>query len=86
MYEGQGEYFDLSAKPITRASFTLGGAEEIKRGYFVTDKCRGCKICYSKCPQKSIDISVKPVVIRQENCIHCGNCYTVCPFGAIEKR
>lgn len=50
LYEGQGEYFDLSTKPITREAFTLGEAVEVKGGYFVTDKCRGCKICYSKCP------------------------------------
>lgn len=86
LYEGQGEYFDLSTKPITRASFTLGEVEELKGGYFSTDKCRGCKICYSKCPQKCIDISVKPILIKQENCLHCGNCYAVCPFGAIEKK
>ena len=86
IYEGQGEYFDLSTKPITRASFTLGEAETVKGGYFAKDKCRGCKICYSKCPQKCIDISVKPVVIEQKNCLHCGNCFAVCPFGAIEKR
>ena len=86
LYEGQGEYFDLSTKPITRASFALGEAEKVKGGYMVTDKCRGCKICYSKCPQKCIDISVKPVVIKQENCLHCGNCLSVCPFSAVEKR
>ncbi|GKX66977.1 4Fe-4S binding protein [Inconstantimicrobium mannanitabidum] len=86
LYEGQGEYFDLSTKPITRDSFALGKKVEIKGGYFVTDKCRGCKICYSKCPQKCIDISVKPVVINQENCLHCGNCISVCPFGAVRKR
>lgn len=86
LYEGHGEYFDLTTKPITREAFTLGGAKEINRGYFVTEKCQGCKTCYSKCPQKTIDISVKPVVIRQENCIHCGNCMAVCSFGAIEKR
>lgn len=38
IYEGTGEWFDLSKKPIERASFTFGGAEEIKDGYFVTDK------------------------------------------------
>ena len=86
LYEGQGEYFDLSTKPITRESFVLGNTEEIKGGYFITDKCRGCKMCYSKCPQKCIDISVNPVVIRQENCLHCGKCKSVCPFGAVEKR
>lgn len=86
IYEGTGEWFDLSKKPIERASFTFGGAEEIKEGYFVTDKCIGCKLCCSKCPQKCIDISVKPVVIHQNNCLHCGNCYEICPARAIEKR
>ena len=86
IYEGTGEWFDLSKKPIERASFTFGGAEEIKEGYFVADKCISCKLCYSKCPQKCIDISVKPVVIHQNNCLHCGNCYEICPARAIEKR
>lgn len=86
IYEGTGEWFDLSKKPIERASFTFGGAEEAKNGYFVTDQCIGCKFCYSKCPQKCIDISAKPVVIRQNNCLHCGNCYEICPAKAIEKR
>ena len=86
IYEGTGEWFDLSKKPIERASFTFGGAEEIKEGYFVADKCIGCKLCYSKCPQKCIDISVKPVVIHQNNCLHRGNCYEICPARAIEKR
>ena len=86
IYEGTGEWFDLSKKPIERASCPFGGAEEIKEGYFVADKCIGCKLCYSKCPQKCIDISVKPVVIHQNNCLHCGNCYEICPARAIEKR
>lgn len=86
IYEGNGEWFDLSQKPIERASFVLGGAEAVKQGYYVTDKCIGCKLCYSKCPQKCIDISTKPVVIRQEHCLHCGNCFTICPAGAVVKR
>ena len=28
IYEGSGEWFDLSKKPIERASFTFGGAKE----------------------------------------------------------
>lgn len=86
LYEGSGEWFDLSQKPIARASFTFGGAEEVKNGYFVTDACIGCKLCYSKCPQKCIDISAKPVVIHQQNCLHCGNCYEICPVKAIRKQ
>lgn len=89
--DGEGEFFDLSTKPVTRASFRLGKgldgkAEPPEHGYFITDRCRGCKFCYSKCPQKCIDITQKPLVIRQENCLHCGNCMAVCPFGAVEKR
>ena len=86
IYEGNGEWFDLSKKPIERDSFTFGGGEVVREGYFVTDACIGCKLCYSKCPQKCIDISSKPVVIRQQNCLHCGNCYEICPARAIVKR
>lgn len=86
IYEGTGEWFDLSKLPIERASFTFGGAQAKETGYFVTDKCIGCKLCYSKCPQKCIDISKKPVVIQQEHCLHCGNCFEICPARAIERR
>lgn len=86
IYEGSGEWFDLSKKPIERANFTFGGTEEVQEGYFVTDACIGCKLCYSKCPQKCIDISAKPAVIRQKNCLHCGNCFEICPARAIMKR
>ena len=86
LYGGSGEWFDLSKKPIERKNFRFGGAEEICECYFVTDKCIGCKLCYSKCPQKCIDISVKPVVINQNHCLHCGNCFEICPMRAIVKR
>lgn len=86
IYQGTGEWFDLSHIPIERVSFSFGGAQSKENGYFVTDKCIGCKLCYSKCPQKCIDISKKPVVIRQEHCLHCGNCFEICPSRAIERR
>ena len=86
LYEGSGEWFDLSKKPIERAGFTFGGGKDNQERYFVTDKCIGCKLCYSCCPQKCIDIEKKPVVIQQEHCLHCGNCYEICPVRAIEKR
>lgn len=86
LYEGSGEWFDLSKKPIERAGFTFGGGKANQERYFVTDKCIGCKLCYSHCPQKCIDIEKKPVVIQQEHCLHCGNCYEICLVRAIEKR
>ena len=86
IYAGTGEWFDLSKLPVERASFSFGGAQAKETGYFVTDKCIGCKLCYAKCPQKCIDISTRPVVIQQEHCLRCGNCDAVCPARAIERR
>jgi NAD-dependent dihydropyrimidine dehydrogenase PreA subunit len=86
IFEGTGEWFDLSKKPVERANFTFGGAAAVDEGYYVTEKCIGCKLCCSKCPQKCIDISSKPVVIRQEHCLRCGNCFEICPAGAVIKK
>ena len=86
IYEGAGEWFDLSKKPIERASFTFGGAEDPRSGYRVTSKCIGCMTCVSVCPQNCIDASATPAVIQQDHCLHCGNCYEKCPQGAVEKR
>ncbi len=66
--------------------FSFGADQEKKPRYFITDRCVLCRFCYSKCPQKCIDISHRPAVIRQESCMHCGNCYEICLARAIEKR
>ena len=60
--------------------------EKIQTGYFVGQKCIGCKLCYSVCPQKCIDVSGKPVVIDQNHCLHCGRCAEICPKQCIQKR
>ena len=86
IYEGTGEWFDLSKKPIERASFTVGGAKEKAEGYFITDACIGCQSCVEVCPQQCIAAENIPLVINQTNCLHCGNCLTVCPAGAVERR
>lgn len=87
MYEAQGEYFDISDPAhIERDTILIGNATEKKTGYFVTGQCIGCKLCYSVCPQKCIDISRKPVEINQKHCLHCGKCSEICPKRAIEKR
>lgn len=86
VYEGIGEWFDLSKKPIERDSFSFGGAENRLNGYFVTDSCIGCGSCILNCPQSCIVIADKKAVIRQQNCLHCGNCAEICPVNAIERR
>lgn len=86
LYEGSGEWFDLSKKPIERASFSFGGMKEPDEGYYITDQCMNCKACGTVCPQNCIDFDKKPAVIVQEHCLHCGNCMEICPVGAVEKR
>lgn len=86
IYEGSGEWFDLSKKPIERASFTFGGAEKKSEGYFITDNCIGCGNCVAVCPQGCIRQDSIPFRIEQEHCLHCGNCMTACPVGAVVRR
>lgn len=86
IYEGSGEWFDLSKKPIERASFTFGGAEKKSEGYFITDNCIGCGSCVAVCPQDCIRQDSIPFRIEQEHCLHCGNCMTACPVGAVVRR
>jgi len=86
IYEGSGEWFDLSKKPIERDSFTFGGGEKKQEGFFITDACIGCGSCAAVCPQSCIFTDGIPYVIEQEHCLHCGNCLTACPVCAVERR
>ena len=87
IYEAQGEYFDISEPShVVRDSFVIGHPKVRRNGYYVGQGCIGCKLCYSVCPQKCIDISTKPVVIDQNRCLHCGRCAEICPKQVIERR
>lgn len=86
IYQGTGEWFDLSKKPIERVFFAFGGAHGDEIGYWVTDRCEGCAKCLPVCPQKCIDSSRIPYRIENEHCLRCGLCIEVCPVGAIERR
>ena len=86
LYEGSGEWFDLSQKPIERVSFTIGNKQEEVHGYEITQKCIGCKACQIVCPQNCIDFTGIPAVIKQESCLHCGNCFIGCPQKAVVSR
>ena len=86
IYEGSGEWFDLSKKPIERASFTFGGSEKKTEGYYITDSCIGCGNCVSVCPQNCIRKDQVPFQIELDHCLHCGNCMNACPVGAVARR
>ena len=87
IYEAQGEYFDINdPSHIVRDSFMVGLGEPSVSGYYVGKDCIGCKMCYSVCPQKCIDITKIPVEIDQHHCLHCGRCAEVCPKQVIQKR
>lgn len=86
IYEGTGEFFDLSCHPIFRETFSFGSMEVLESGFYVTAKCIGCKSCYQVCPQKCINISICPSEIQQNHCLRCGKCQEICPQQAIERR
>ena len=87
LYDAQGEYFDISnPSHIVRDTITIGDGKIIQSGYYVEDGCIGCKLCYSVCPQKCIDISTKPVVIDKKHCLHCGRCTEICPEQCIIRK
>lgn len=86
IYEGTGEWFDLSKRPIERASFAFGAAEKKAEGYFITNDCNGCGSCLSVCPQNCIRDEKVPYLIEQEHCLHCGNCMAACPTGAVIRK
>lgn len=87
MMEGEGEFFDLSTKPVTRASFSIGDNchkdTAVHYAYQISDKCTGCGKCVSVCPQKCIITDKISYVIAQKHCLHCGNCFHDCPVNAV---
>lgn len=83
LYEGQGEYFDLSSKPIFRDTFTLGNKKEEQCKYVISEECIGCDNCVKICPQQCVATG-SPYSISQENCLHCGLCLENCPVKAIK--
>lgn len=85
LYEGEGEYFDISMTPIVRESFVIGNKKSSQHGYIIQDHCIGCGKCLDVCPQNCIEAGI-PYQINERHCVHCGACVQVCSYHAIEKR
>ncbi len=50
------------------------------------EKCTGCGLCASKCPQNAISGEKKKLhLIDQDKCVKCGICLEVCKFDAVTK-
>ena len=86
LYQGSGEWFDLSKKPIERFSFSFGEETAQPERYVITAACIGCRVCEGVCPQNCIDFTSTPAVIVQQHCLHCGNCMEVCPQQAVIRE
>ncbi len=86
MYEGSGEFFDLSVKPIVRKNFSFGSCHTVSEEFFITDRCTGCGRCLVSCPQHCISNSALPFRIHNENCLMCGMCSEVCMDKAVIRR
>ena len=84
IYKGCGEWFDLSKRPIERKTFCFNETA-VQHGYFIGNKCNGCRSCFYVCPQNCIDFEDGFAVIRQENCLCCGNCMEACKAGAVVR-
>ncbi len=56
-----------------------------------TERCKGCGLCVTVCPRKSIVISKEsnqngyfPAQAKNGECTGCAQCAIVCPEGIIE--
>ncbi|MBU3198369.1 hypothetical protein LL037_21750 [Clostridium estertheticum] len=46
IYEGDDEYIDFSTTPPPRDSFSFGGKEVSKHGYYITEECTSCALVH----------------------------------------
>lgn len=87
LYEGTGEFFDISdLAHIERGSFVIGKATDVATGYQVSKACIGCRRYLSVCPQACITMGENDCThIEDSHCLSCGRCAEVCPVQAIHR-
>ena len=50
------------------------------------DKCIGCALCVSDCPNACLYLKNQKAHIHETGCIQCGHCYAICPQGVIHME
>jgi|YelNatPaOPRAMG01_1025707.scaffolds.fasta_scaffold254236_2 2-oxoacid:acceptor oxidoreductase delta subunit (pyruvate/2-ketoisovalerate family) len=51
-----------------------------------TERCKGCGLCISYCPEGCISLINKKAKVDYDYCKGCLLCIEICPFKAIEKQ
>lgn len=64
------------------------GIEGRRAPRFLSDACRGCKVCQIEkvCPLKAASLREGKLFIDEELCKTCGVCLGKCPFGAMPEH
>ncbi len=50
------------------------------------DKCVGCGVCISSCPEDAISMGNDKATISQDKCTFCAKCFSACPQEAIRPN
>lgn len=50
------------------------------------EKCIGCSVCISSCPENAISMENDKATINQDKCNFCGKCFSACPQEVIRPN
>ena len=50
------------------------------------EKCVGCGICISSCPEDAISMENDKATVSQDKCTFCGECFSACPQESIRSN
>ncbi len=48
------------------------------------EKCIGCGLCVSDCPNVHLYLENKKAKAAETGCIECGHCFAICPMNAVK--